>query len=39
MFMNVDLPDPDGAHHRDELAFGDVHRDAGERLHLGLAER
>ena len=33
MFMSVDLPEPDGAHDRDELAGVDRERDAAQRVH------
>ena len=39
MFISVDLPDPDGAHDRDELAALDRQRDAAQRVHLDVADR
>ena len=37
MFIVVDLPEPDGAHHRDEIARRDVEVDALQRLERGRA--
>ena len=45
MFISVDLPEPEGAHDRDELALVDVERDAAQRVHhlvahaVGLDQR
>ena len=38
MCISVDLPEPDGPHDREHLAFADLQVDAAERVDLDLAQ-